>query len=60
MDITRRSEPTKLDTAPKGSKCIVSVFPEMKDGVFVGSVEYETYIQISKDESNPIWEKCDT
>lgn len=56
MDIERRSEPTKLDHAPKGTKCRVSIFPKMKNGEFIGPVEYETYIQINKDESNPIWE----
>lgn len=59
MDIQRRSVPTKLDSAPKGSRCFVSLFPEVKDGVRVGETKCIVYVQISKDESNPVWEQQD-
>lgn len=59
MDIVRRSEPTKLDRAPKGTRCTVSIFPEIKDGELVGPTTFVNYIQVNRDESNPIWEFCD-
>ena len=58
MEITRRSEPTKLDQAVKGTKCKVTLFPEMKDGIRTGKAECVTYLQVSSDENEPIWEKC--
>ena len=46
MELNRRGEPGMLDTAPKGSKCIVT-----NDG------KIEIYVQISDDENSPIWQK---
>jgi len=60
LNIVRRSAPTKLDTAPKGSICTVSVFPEMRDGEMMGITETKTYIQMNKDESDPSWKLINT
>jgi hypothetical protein len=47
MTIVRHSQPSSLDQAAYGSKCIV------KDNH--GS-DYELYIQTSKDEDRPKWD----
>lgn len=44
--IFRHGEPTKMDTAPFGSKCIT----------MVGKDTARTYTQCSTDEENPVWE----
>lgn len=57
MVITRRSKPTRLDCAPKGTKCKVIVKNhDFKNGEIIGEDEHLLYIQINKDESNPVWE----
>jgi hypothetical protein len=57
MQITRRSEPTKLDQAQKGTICLVT---KVHNNMIYGHVLLETeilrYIQTNIDEQNPIWE----
>lgn len=49
--ITRHSMPSKLDTAPKDSKCFV---------IDKDSKIFETYTQVSSNEDDPRWELTNT
>ena len=60
MQITRRSEPTKLDQAPKGTICIVTLLTNKTiNGEMLLENKYLRYIQTNKDEQHPIWELLD-
>ncbi len=55
MEIHRRSEPTKLDTSPRNTRCIVTIPPVMHGGEVVEDAKKMVYVQIASDENNPVW-----
>jgi hypothetical protein len=60
MQIQRRSSPTRLDPAPRGTVCIVNLKePKNINGELLLESQRLRYIQVNKDESNPIWELID-
>jgi len=59
MQISRRSPPTKLDTAPKGTVCVVTEMipsPELEGSDLLIKTRKLNYIQTSFNEENPMWE----